>query len=280
MANIEQNRDRWNKTYDWEGAGDEWSVDFGGTEALWYFIVYPRIHRFVPARTILEIAPGFGRWTQFLKAECESLHAVDVSQKCIDHCATRFASEAHLQFHVNDGTSLAMIPDNSIDFVFSFDSLVHVEKEVMQAYVSQLARKLSADGIGFIHHSNLGGYPVRSKLVKRFNKLPSSSRATISKDEKVKLAANAVEAVLSINLQGNRGSSMTGELFTEYCAGVGLRCISQELLNWGKGGCLIDALSVFTRRGSRWDRADQRLKNRRFVEMSSVVSNLAKLYCD
>jgi len=279
MSNIDQNKGRWDNTYDWQGNGDEWSADFGGTEALWFFILYPRIHRFIPAPTILEIAPGFGRWTQFLKRQCQSLIGVDISAKCIEHCKSRFVADTHVQFHVNDGTSLSVVPDNSIDFVFSFDSLVHVEKDVMQAYVSQLAHKLAPDGIGFIHHSNLGAYPGRSSLVKMFNRLPDSSRVEVSKDSKVKLAANGVEALLSINLQANRGSSMTGKLFREYCEGAGLKCISQELLNWTKGSALIDSISVFTRSDSRWCRDAAHLNNTKFVEVSRATSKLAKLYC-
>ena len=42
-------------------AEDEWSASFGDTEALWYFVLSPRVHRFIPAPTILEIAAGFGR---------------------------------------------------------------------------------------------------------------------------------------------------------------------------------------------------------------------------
>jgi len=279
MSNTEQNKHRWNKTYDWQGTGDEWSVDFGGTEALWFFILYPRIHRFIPAQTILEIAPGFGRWTQFLKSQCDSLIAVDVSQKCIDFCRSRFASDSYMQFYVNDGTSLAMVPENSIDFVFSFDSLVHVEKEVIQAYLLQLADKLKPDGIGFIHHSNLGTYPGRARLVTQFNKLPESSRTSIPKSRTVKLAANGVEALLSINLQANRGSSMTGKLFRECCQNAGLKCISQELVNWVKGKCLVDAISVFTHPDSRWDRPISQLNNSKFVAASRLTSRLAKLYC-
>jgi hypothetical protein len=51
-----------------------------------------------------------------------------------------------------------MVPDDSIDFVFSFDSLVHAEADVMQAYLNQLVRKLKLNGVGFIHHSNIGEY--------------------------------------------------------------------------------------------------------------------------
>jgi hypothetical protein len=49
-----------------------------------------------------------------------------------------------------------MIPDQSIDFVFSFDSLVHADSEALHTYIPQIIRKLTAKGAAFLHHSNLG----------------------------------------------------------------------------------------------------------------------------
>lgn len=118
MASIEENLKVWNDEYDWPHAGDEWSANFGGTEALWFFVLYPRIYRFVPSPVILEIAPGYGRWTQFLKDQCHSMIAVDISERCVEYCKTRFAADTHIQFQVNDGSSLDGVPDHSIDFVF------------------------------------------------------------------------------------------------------------------------------------------------------------------
>ena len=42
---------------------------------------------------------------------------------------------------------LPMVEESSIDFVFSFDSLVHVEAETLAAYLSELARVLKPDGV-------------------------------------------------------------------------------------------------------------------------------------
>src|SRR3954469_21448802 len=158
MADVEENLAVWSTDWDWSTQGDEWSAWWGDTHALWYGALLPRIHAFLPAGTILEIAPGYGRWTQFLKEECERLVAVDLTERCIDACRERFSDATNIEYHVNDGRSLDMVADGSIDFAFSFDSLVHAEADVVGAYVEQLARKLSPDGIGFIHHSNIGGY--------------------------------------------------------------------------------------------------------------------------
>src|ERR1700720_2753814 len=77
MPTVSENLEIWGQ-YDWPDQGDVWSQQFGGTEALWSFTLYPRIQRFLPASSILEIAPGYGRWTQFLQRLCQSMVAVDI----------------------------------------------------------------------------------------------------------------------------------------------------------------------------------------------------------
>jgi len=199
--------------------------------------------------------------------------AVDLSERCIEHCKRRYASDSHIEFQVNDGESLAAVPDNSIDFVFSFDSLVHAEKEVMEAYVSQMAEKLRPDGVGFIHHSNFGSYPKRVMLKSQYLRLPLMFRRYV-------LTENLATALLSMNLDAWRATSMTTELFRNYCEKAGLKCVSQELISWGNGKCLIDGLSVFAKPNSRWDERDECLRNEEFIKNTHLTSRLAGLYCD
>ena len=97
-----------------------------------------------------------------MKDLCQHLTVVDLTDRCIEACKERFSSDSHITYHVNDGKSLEMIPDHSVDFVFSFDSLVHVEANVIEAYLSQMVLKLKPQGAGFIHHSNIGAYVNRS----------------------------------------------------------------------------------------------------------------------
>jgi len=47
--------------YDWTHAGEEWSAPWGSSAAQWDGTIFPRIHDCLPSKTILEIAPGFGR---------------------------------------------------------------------------------------------------------------------------------------------------------------------------------------------------------------------------
>lgn len=244
MPTIQENKSFWDEQYDWEGRGDEWSEGWGGPTMQWFGTILPRMHRFLPAEVILEIAPGFGRWTEFLKDQCRSLILVDVSAKCIDACRRRFAACSHINYFVNDGKSLEMVRDNSIDFAFSFDSLVHVEDVVMDAYVSQLGRKLKRDGAAFLHHSNLG-------------------------DEVLVGAGEATHG---------RDPSMTHQKAGLYASRSGLTCISQELINWGTKEALIDCFSTLAHVGSSWSKEDTVWRNDAFKSETEYILKLSRLY--
>jgi ubiquinone/menaquinone biosynthesis C-methylase UbiE len=219
MPSIEENSLHWSQYHDWSNAGEEWSAWWGGSRNMWLGTLFPRLATLLPADSILEIAPGYGRCTQFLKQFCKELAIVDLNSNCIEHCRQRFQEDGHIRYFVNDGMSLDMIPDESIDFVFSYDSLVHAERDVMQAYLKQLGKKLKKNGAGFIHHSNLGMY------------------------------TDAVTGELTTNYNpGWRGTTMSADLFREYSQQAGIHCMLQELIVWWEGTQILsDCFSYFTK---------------------------------
>lgn len=271
MPSVAENLKMWNEAYSWSDGGEEWSAAFGGTEALWWFGIFPRIHRFLPCDTILEIAPGSGRWTQFLKTKCRSYIGVDLSTTCIARCKERFASETHMSFYVNNGMSLEDVPDASVDFAFSFDSLVHAEKDVIETYLNQLARKLKPDGVGVMHHSNLGCYPGRLRILHYQRKLPSIVRRIVT--------VGKLEYLLGLS-QAWWATSMTDALFERFCELAGLKCISQELINWVGSRCLVGGISAFAKANSKWAVENSRLENRQYMKNAKLNLRLAHLYCD
>ena len=70
MPDVNWNLIAWDG-YDWSDRGEGFSEPWGGSEAQWFGSLYPRLHRFLPAKNILEIGPGVGRWTKFLLPLCE-----------------------------------------------------------------------------------------------------------------------------------------------------------------------------------------------------------------
>lgn len=152
--NIEEQK-KWNDINIWTNGGHEWSGPFGTTEKLWNEHIFETIKPFRGKR-ILEIAPGFGRITQFLSILAGELVVVDLNPTCIE--ATKEKLGSHVSgYFVNDGKSLSDIKDNSQDLVFSYDSFVHMHANVTEEYIKEASRVLVSGGCGFIHHSWFSG---------------------------------------------------------------------------------------------------------------------------
>ena len=257
MPTLDQNMEMWNRRHDWSRAGDEWSDAWGDSASQWQHTILPRIQSYLPANTVLEIAPGHGRWTQFLVDQCQALVLVDLSDTCLRACRERFGTRSHVTYHVNDGKSLAFVPDASIDFAFSFDSLVHVEGDVIAAYAGHLARVLTDHGVAFIHHSNLGEYAGHLALL---DKLPSRLLRLLARWRVLE------------GPDGNwRATGMSAGQFETIANAAGLRCIGQELVNW-HGTRLSDCFSLVTRAGSRWARANLVIRNADFMREAARVA--------
>ena len=166
MPSLEWNKKHWDQQYPWSAHGDEWSYSFGSAAAHWFGFILPRLHRYLPDRSaadsrIVEIAPGHGRWTQFLLDHCRTFVGYDLSESCVAFCNNRFkdrVAAGTAAFSSTDGVSLGE-PDDAVDLVFCFDSLVHAERDVMQSYLRGLAKCLKQGRFAFLQHSNLGAYP-------------------------------------------------------------------------------------------------------------------------
>jgi SAM-dependent methyltransferase len=260
MPDVEANRQQWDGDYAWPAGGEEWSLGWAGTDAQWHFTLQPRLRRFLPASTVLEIAPGFGRWTGYLTDRCERYVGVDLSAQCVEACRHRFADVEHAAFYVGDGWSLAAVGDDSIDFMFSFDSLVHVEDDVIASYLSELKRVLTADGVGFLHHSNLAAcQPVARPL---------------------ELALRCAERMLGRQTRGFdhwRGSTMSAGRLQQLAAKAGLACIGQEIVNM-LSGRLIDCVSLVTPKGSRWERPNVVVHNPYFMAEAASTARAAQVH--
>ncbi len=209
------NRNYWS-VYPWPQRGDEWSDKWGSTEMLWRCSLSPRLAPYLPSGHILEIAPGFGRVTQYLRTQCRRMTLVDLTERCIDACRQRFATDSHIRYVVNDGRSLEMIEPGSIDLIVSWDSLVHCDRDTLRAYIEQFPRIMKPGAVGFIHHSNLGHH-----------------EHDLRGDEPVEIT-------------GARRVTCTAERFVEDCARVGVRVLSQEIVPWNDCGLWSDCFSLFT----------------------------------
>lgn len=265
MPTIEQNRETWDSDLGWRDAdgGERWSDWWGSADTQWRFAILPRIARFVPTGTVLEIAPGFGRWTHHLRQHCRRLVAIDLSTRCIDACRRRFADDERLEFHVNDGRSLPMVGEGEVDFAFSFDSLVHADADAIGSYVAELARVLASDGVAFIHHSNWGEYRRYADAV---DLIPG--RRVRGALERLRIIEGAKHW---------RARDMTAARFEALVRDAGLQCIGQELVNW-RIRRLGDCFSILTRPTSRHARPNVVRRNPHFTQSARAARAAAAVH--
>jgi cyclopropane fatty-acyl-phospholipid synthase-like methyltransferase len=197
----------------------------------------------LPASRILEIAPGYGRWTRFLLRYCSDAYlGIDLSQECVAHCRKAFAAAAHARFDANDGYSLASVPEGQFDLIFSYDSLVHVETDVHASYIPQMINKLSQDGVAFIHHSNLGAYSDVGE--------PTHAR----------------------------GVSVSADFVADLVIKSGGLLLLQETHTWGGSQCLLDCVTVFARSGSSHLGTARRIENHNFSQETRNIKNHQSWY--
>jgi 2-polyprenyl-3-methyl-5-hydroxy-6-metoxy-1,4-benzoquinol methylase len=206
MPRLDWNIHQWDGEYNWELKGEEWSSSWGSSEAQWFGSLYPRLHNYLPAARILEIAPGFGRWTRFLLNYCDDYTGIDLSDECVKACKKTFSHVEGARFFKNDGLSLEHAT-GQYDFVFSFDSLVHADSEVFDSYIPAILKLMRPDGVGFIHHSNFE------------------------------------DSGETVNIH-NRSENVTAEYVRSLIQRNGGSALIQEKINWGSK-LLIDCLTIF-----------------------------------
>jgi ubiquinone/menaquinone biosynthesis C-methylase UbiE len=195
MPTLKENKTLWAE-WGWPQHGDEWSIQFGGTKKMWEDFILPRIREFLPATHLLEIAVGHGRVSNYLIPRAVSYSGIDIDRGCIAYCRNRF-KDSRAYFLATDGMTIPF-PDNFFNFVFSWDSLVHADRIVIECYIHELARVLKPGGAAFIHHTNRGAVETPDTMPWHV-----------------------------------RDIRMTADFFKTCCQDVGLTC-TQELIDWAK----------------------------------------------
>jgi ubiquinone/menaquinone biosynthesis C-methylase UbiE len=186
-------------------------------EQSWDATIFDLIKKF-DLSICIDLAAGHGRNAERLRRHAQQIWMVDANPACVEFCRTRFGDtdgSCLFRYFANSGTDLSQIPDNSVTFVYCWDSAVHFDRLVMRRYLLEFARVLRSGGAGFIHHSNFGTRQQHSQW-----------------------RANP-----------HWRSNMSAELFREYCQAAGLTLIGQKLLDWGpwqgRACPALDCISIF-----------------------------------
>ncbi|MEM7504691.1 MAG: class I SAM-dependent methyltransferase [Pseudomonadota bacterium] len=250
MGTLAENR-AYYAEYDWRFGGAEWSAAWGTTEAMWNHTLRPRLARWLPAGTVVEIGAGCGRIAQFLLPEADyELHLFDIMPPMVERCAKAFRHEPKIRSELTDGMSLPGLADGSVDLVLSFYSLVHSDGPTIDAYLSEIARVLKPQGVAFMHHSNAGIYYDEAKA---------------NVDRRMQL------------LEKYRDVTLSAARFRELAAGHELKCVEQECVNWDVEQSLTDCFSTVAKAESAYDEMDRARMNLGFrAEMRRAAKTVRR----
>jgi len=128
-------------------------------EAQWRDLIWPQIQD-LNFDTTLDFAAGHGRNSAKLAALAKQLYVVDANPDAAEFLRKRFSdhdqARCSIQVIHNNGKDLRDIPSNAISLIYSFDSMVHFEKRLVEAYLPEFQRVMAPGAYGFIHHSNFG----------------------------------------------------------------------------------------------------------------------------
>lgn len=101
----------------------------------------------------VEIGPGGGRWTRYLLG-FETLYAVDYHQELLDELKRNVGRHRRVRLIKNNGTDFPGIDPNSIDYLFSFGTFVHLDFELIEAYLLAMRSILKPEGNVVIQYSD------------------------------------------------------------------------------------------------------------------------------
>jgi hypothetical protein len=246
MPSVDQNITKWDSKFKEfiqdEDYGYRWSQLWGSPLLQWYSTIFPRINEFLPRNHIYEIASGLGRWSEFLEYYCKKLTLSDVSSEAMNFLEAKYKYKEHVFCAKTDGKTINT--SDTIDFLFSFDSLVHCDLDVNEAYIDEFKKKSTESSICFIHHSNLGAWPDDLKENKH---------------------------------NGWRSKNVSAEKIIDKIKKNKLYLISQELIDWG-GGDFEQFLDCITILASRKNHVESKfIENNNFMKVAKRVRMNSKI---
>ena len=169
MNNFENADNRYAK--DWNAYSKTWDDEFGSSYSYlgeewnddgtaerqrdkYYFTIYAE--RFITSdMTVLEVGPGGGKWTVRIAPKVKKVIVLDVSEEMLQrtklHCES--LGIKNVEYILANGNDFHAIPNESINFFFSYDVFVHIALEDTFPYAQEMYRILTPGSMGVCHYA-------------------------------------------------------------------------------------------------------------------------------
>jgi SAM-dependent methyltransferase len=129
-------------------------------------MVYEHWHRYLLARdyaagkSVLDVASGEGYGSHLLAEVADSVVGVDLSADAIAHATQKYA-KSNLRYVAASCTQMPL-PDESFDFIVSFETIEHIDEAAQHAFLREVNRLLKPDGVFLISSPNRPEYSERN----------------------------------------------------------------------------------------------------------------------
>jgi SAM-dependent methyltransferase len=143
----------------------------------------------------LEIGCGLGRLMRPLAPYFAEIHGVDVSDEMIRRAEDKLRDVPNARLLLSSGADLAMLPDESFHFVYSYAVFQHIpSREVVLRYLAEARRVMATGGI---FRFQVNGLPETAARYDTWNGVRISARemAAFARDHDFQLLA--LEGVLT-----------------------------------------------------------------------------------
>ncbi len=105
-----------------------------------------------PDQVAVEIGPGGGRWTRYLKG-FSKLYVVDYYEELLKQLRRNFG-QPHIVCIKNSGSDFPGIAPKSVDFLFSFGTFVHLDLHLIEGYLKNMRPILKPDAKVVIQYAD------------------------------------------------------------------------------------------------------------------------------
>lgn len=119
----------------------------GGRRSDAHLARYFEASRYVrPGDTILDCACGlgYGSYMLFQNSPAKKVVGVDLNPASVGYATDNYGVESLVEFRAGDAQDLSFLPDNSVDFIASFETIEHLPDP--EKFLSELGRVLRPSG--------------------------------------------------------------------------------------------------------------------------------------
>ncbi len=137
----------------------------------------------------LEIGPGGGRWTRYLLG-FGKLYVVDYHVELLDELRKNF-NRPNMRFINNHGTDFPGVKERSIDYLFSFGTFVHLDRTLIESYLTNMKPILKPTANVIIHYSD------KTKIMAQRNKTFSDNTPEMMREMVIRAGYDILEEDLT-----------------------------------------------------------------------------------